>query len=365
MDERLMHYALDLAKAGIGFVNPNPYVGAVIVKNARIIAEGYHAAYGKAHAEVNALKNAKESVEGATMVVTLEPCSHIGKTPPCAKTIIEAGIKRVVIASVDPNPLVAGKGIQMLKDANISVRVGVLDEENRLLNKVFFKYIQQKMPYVLLKTAMSVDGKIATKTGDAKWITNEVSRDYVHTLRHQYTGIMVGVNTIIKDDPMLTTRLKNTDGRNPVKIIVDSKGTIPLDASVLKSEGDTIIATTHHCPQETIDALKAKGADVMVIDTKEKRVDLRLLMQALAKKGIDGILLEGGATLNAAMLEDGLVDEVMAFIAPSIIGGTNAPTPIGGKGIASMAEKTHLKHLDTKRFGDDFLLHYKVMKETD
>lgn len=360
-----MKRALELAKKGTGHTNPNPLVGAVIVKGGRIIGEGYHQMYGSHHAEVNAFKNATEDVKGATMYVTLEPCSHYGKTPPCANAIVEKGIKKVIVGLVDPNPEVSGRGIKILKDNGIEVITGVLEEEGRKLNEIFLKYITTKLPFCIMKTAMTLDGKIAAYTGDSKWITGEPSRKYVHELRHKTAGIMVGIGTILADDPMLTTRLEDREGSDPIRIIVDSSAKIPMKAKVLnlKSKARTIIATTKKANEDKIKALEEKGAEVIITPEKNGRVDLAFLMKALGERKIDSVLLEGGSELNYAAIEEGIVDKINAFIAPKIIGGTTAKTPIGGEGRAYMREAIALSKIDIQRFGDDIMIEGYIGKE--
>ncbi|MCM0650219.1 bifunctional diaminohydroxyphosphoribosylaminopyrimidine deaminase/5-amino-6-(5-phosphoribosylamino)uracil reductase RibD [Clostridium swellfunianum] len=366
MDIKYMQRALELAKKGAGYTNPNPLVGAVIVKNGRIIGEGYHKVYGSHHAEVNAFLNAAEDVRDATMYVTLEPCSHYGKTPPCAKVIVEKGIKKVVVGLKDPNPLVAGQGIKILEDAGIEVVTGVLEEEGRKLNEIFLKYITTKLPFCIMKTAMTLDGKIATYTNASKWITGELSRRYVHELRHRVAGIMVGIGTVLIDDPSLTTRLENEGGSDPIRIIVDSSARIPLEAKVLnlKSEKKTIIAVTEKADNDKLKALEEKGAEVIKTPLKNGRVDLAFLMKELGQRKIDSILLEGGSDLNYSALEEGIVDKINAFIAPKIIGGNTAKTPVGGQGKASMQEAINLKHIDILRFGEDIMVEGYIEKES-
>ena len=360
----MMARALELAQKGIGYVNPNPLVGAVIVKDGKIIGEGYHEAYGLNHAEINAFNHANTALEGATMYVSLEPCAHFGKTPPCAQAIVDKKIKEVYIASVDPNPLVAGKGIEILKNAGIKVHVGLLDEENKRLNKVFFKYINEKMPYVLLKNAMSLDGKIATKTGDSKWISNEKSRAYVHGLRHRFQAIMVGANTVIKDNPLLTTRLNNYAGRNPIRIVIDIEGITPLESHLLLTANQikTIVVTTPLCDDKKLKQMTSMGAETIVLSNENQRINLKELMKILSNKGIDSILLEGGGMLSAAALEAGIVDEITTFIAPKVIGGLTAMSPIGGLGIDHMHEAIKLKVIEYKWFDDDIMISYQVEK---
>ncbi|MDW8801828.1 bifunctional diaminohydroxyphosphoribosylaminopyrimidine deaminase/5-amino-6-(5-phosphoribosylamino)uracil reductase RibD [Clostridium sp. A1-XYC3] len=364
METKYMKRALELAAMGIGYTNPNPLVGAVIVKDGKIIGEGYHEVYGSNHAEVNAFKNATEDVKGATMYVTLEPCSHYGKTPPCAKAIVEKGIKKVVIGLKDPNPLVSGKGIQILKDNNIEVVTGVMEEEGRKLNEIFLKYITTKLPFCILKTAMTLDGKIAAYTGDSKWVTNEFSRKFVHQLRHRVSSIMVGIGTILADDPLLTTRLDTGNGSDPIRIIVDSNTRIPLEAKVLhvQSKAKTIIATTELADGNKLKALESAGADIIITPLKNNRVDLSYLMKALGERAIDSVLLEGGSELNYSAVEEGIVDKVNAFIAPKIIGGREAKTPVGGLGKALMSEAISIENIEIHSFKDDVMLEGYVKK---
>lgn len=358
MDINYMIKALELAKKGIGYTNPNPLVGAVIVKDSKIIGEGYHKVYGGHHAEVNAFLNATEDVKGATMYITLEPCSHYGKTPPYANTIVEKGISKVIIGLKDPNPIVAGKGIKILQDAGIEVVTGVLEEEGKKLNEIFIKYITTKLPFLIMKTAMTLDGKIATRTNASKWITGELSRKYVHELRHRVSGIMVGIGTVLADNPSLTTRLVGRKGCDPIRIIVDSRARIPLEAKVLnlESEAKTIIAVTEKANKQKLKAIEAKGAKIIETPSKNGRVDLNLLMKKLGKSKIDSILLEGGSELNYAALEEGIVDKVHSFIAPKIIGGNTAKTPVGGQGKAYMKDAINLEHIDIHSFGEDIMV---------
>ncbi len=360
-----MQRALKLAKKGEGFTNPNPLVGAVIVNNGEVVGEGFHALYGKHHAEVNALFNAGDRAKGATMYVTLEPCSHHGKTPPCTDAIIHSGIKRVVLASKDPNPLVSGRGVKALKEAGIEVETGVLDEENRRLNEIFFHYIVHKKPFVVLKTAMSADGKTATKTGDAKWITNEQSRRFVHELRHRVHAIMVGAGTVIADNPLLTARLPNKKVRHPVRIVLDTFAETPLDSNVLKHADTTrtIVAITNSAPNKRVDALKEQGADVWTTPEKDGHVDLRALVKKLGEEGIDSVLLEGGSFVNDSAFKAGIIQRLHLFIAPKILGGENAYTPVGGTGVDTVAESVALKRKSIETFEEDVLITYDVESE--
>lgn len=360
-----MRRALELSKKAVGLVNPNPLVGAVIVKDNRIIGEGYHEYFGGPHAEVNAFKNAKEDVEGSTMYVTLEPCSHFGKTPPCADAIVKNKIARVVVGMIDPNPLVAGRGIEILRKNGIEVITGIMEKEIIKTNEIFVKYISSKQPFCIMKTAMTIDGKIATTTGDSKWISNEKSRAYVHELRQRVTGIMVGIGTVLMDDPELTTRREGLISLNPTRIIIDSKARIPIDAKVLKCDKDTktIIVTTEFADKSKIEAIKQKGAEVIVTQSKDNWVDLKHLMTVLGDMGIDSILLEGGSTLNYSAIEAGIVDKTITFISPKIFGGTSGKTPVGGKGIDYVKDSIKLMDVEVTRFDEDIMIEGYVKKD--
>ncbi len=360
MDTKYMQRAIELAKKGMGFTNPNPLVGAVIVKNNTIIGEGYHEYYGGLHAERNAIKNATESVIGADIYITLEPCSHFGKQPPCTHAIAEAGIKNVYIGSSDPNPLVSGKGIDYLRNHGINVETGILKSECDAINTIFFHYITTKRPYVIMKTAMSIDGKTASFTGNSKWITNEQSRNNVHCTRKRVAAIMVGINTVIADNAMLNCRCENP--HNPVRVICDSNLRIPLDSAIIKTAKaiPTIIATVSD-DSDKIKKLKAMGADV--ITTSGDRVELTELITELGERKIDSILVEGGAELHYSMLEAGLVDKLQVYIAPKIIGGVNAKPVVGGKGVELVRDAYEFKNPEITMFGDDILIEYTKKKE--
>ena len=350
-----MDIALHLARKGAGKVNPNPLVGAVIVNDGKIIGKGYHESYGKAHAEINAFKDAEtELIEGSTMYVTLEPCSHYGKTPPCVDQIIENRIKRV--GMVDPNPLVSGKGVKKLQEAGIDVTVGILEDKCKKLNEVFIKYITKKKPFVVLKTAMSLDGKISTTSGESKWITDKEARENVHILRNELTAIMIGIDTVIIDNPELTCRIPN--GRNPIRIVVDSNLRIPYDSKILQTakKFKTIIATTEKARKEKIHKLKDLGIIVIETKSKNEKVDLKDLMHKLGNQNIDSILLEGGSTLNYSALESGIVDKILVYIAPKIIGGMKSKTPVGGSGISHLKDAFKVRELSTSIIGKDILL---------
>lgn len=356
MDKFYMNLALELAKKGKGRVNPNPMVGAVIVKNNKIIGQGYHEEYGKFHAEINAINSAKESVENSTMYVTLEPCSHYGKTPPCVEKIIESKIAKVVIASLDPNPLVSGTGVKKLIDAGIEVVTGILNDENKKLNEVFMKYIVKKIPFVIMKSAMSLDGKISTRTGESKWISCNESRENVHKLRNEVMGILVGVNTIIQDDPELTCRLEN--GKTLIKIIVDSSLRIPLNSKVIKDAYNhrTIIITTSLAKESIVKELESKGAEIIIAKSKDNRVDLNDMMKKLGELNIDSILLEGGATLNFSAIKEGIVDKLQVYIAPKLIGGILSKTPVGGDGVEKLKDAYQVRDMSLEMVGEDILI---------
>ena len=365
MDTIFMNKAIKLAKKGEGFVNPNPLVGAVIIKNKKIIGEGYHEHWGGNHAEINAIKDAVESTENSTMYVTLEPCSHFGKTSPCVEAIIKSKIRKVVIGLIDPNPLVSGKGIKTLEDKGIEVVTGILENECRELNEVFLKYIETKLPFVTLKYAMTLDSKISSYTGDSKWISNSKSRKYVHELRHVNSAIMVGIGTVLNDNPSLNTRLDIEEAKDPIRIIVDTKGRIPIDFKVvnLKSNAKTIIATTSLIKKDKLKDLEDKNITVIICPEFNNQVDLNYLLKYLAKEGISSILLEGGSELNFNMLEEELVDKVITFIAPKIIGGSLSKTPVGGHGIKLMRNSINTNDIKYKTFDDDICIESYIKKE--
>lgn len=357
-DMEFMKRALELARGGWGKTNPNPLVGAVIVKDGEIVAEGFHEVLGGSHAEAAAFNNAKGDVSGASMYVNLEPCSHYGRTPPCANKIIEKGIKRVVIGMVDPNPRVSGRGIDMLRNAGVEVTVGVMEDESKKLNEIFIKYIAGRKPFVIMKTAMTLDGKIAAYSGDSKWITCESSRRHVHTIRDRVAAVMVGINTVLKDNPFLTTRLVNRRGNDAVRIVVDSRGLLPLECNLINvdSPKGVILATTASIDGEKQKQLEDKGVKIILAEGHDGKVDLKILMDELLKLEIDSILLEGGGGLNASALEYGIVDKVMFFIAPKIIGGKDALTPVEGVGAEFVKDGIKLKNINIERFEDDILV---------
>lgn len=360
-DLEYMNIAVKLAKKGVGFVSPNPLVGAIIVKNEHIIGSGYHESYGGRHAEINAILSLTQSAQGATMYVTLEPCCHYGKTPPCISAIIEQKIARVVIGTKDLNPLVGGKGIEVLRQNGIDVTEGILERECKLLNEVFFHFIQTGMPFVMMKFAMTVDGKTASYTGKSKWITSNLSREEVQHQRLKYSSIMVGINTVITDNPELSYRLPN--GRNPTRIICDTHLKIPIKSKVIAGSKEilTIIATGSQ-DNDKLNLLLERGCKIIQTPLKNGHIDLNFLMKRLGKMNIDSILLEGGGTLNFSALESGIVNRVQAYIAPKIMGGFSAKTPVDGFGIEDPNNAIRLERNEIKFFGDDIMIEYEVIK---
>ena len=365
-DQEYMRRAIELAKKGIGRVNPNPLVGAVIVKDGRIIGEGYHARYGDLHAERSAIRNLTESAEGATIYVTLEPCCHYGKQPPCTQAILEQKIARVVVGSRDPNPLVAGKGAAMLREAGVVVEEDFLREECDALNPVFFHFITTKTPYVKMKYAMTADGKIATRTGASKWITGEPARGEVQKMRVACTGIMAGIGTVLADDPMLNVRIPGE--RSPIRIICDSKLRIPLDSQLCKTAGEfpVIVACAfeegHAEAEQKKKDLEAMGIKVWNLPDPDGQVDLPELMKCLGQENIDSVLLEGGGILNDSALRAGIVSEVNVFIAPKLFGGDKSKSPVEGLGVAFPSEAVLMDLKEVEQIGEDLLLKYRIRR---
>lgn len=361
-DNDYMRLALRLAKKGCGWTSPNPTAGAVIVKNGKIIGQGWHEKYGQPHAERNALDSCTESPDGATLYVTLEPCCHYGKQPPCTAAIREAGISRVIIGSGDPNPLVSGKGVHTLRTYGIEVIEHVLQDECDRLNEVFFHYIQTKRPFVIMKYAMTMDGKIATNTGASKWVTGDIARNHVHEQRHRFTAIMAGVETVLHDDPLLTCRMAG--GKNPIRIICDTRLRTPITAQIVKTAGEvpTILATCCSDRERQLD-YKKKGCRILCLHKRNGHVDLRQLMELLGQEQIDSILLEGGGTLNWAALENGLVHKVQMYLAPKLFGGQTAKTPVEGMGITLPDNAFRLRNSVITKLGEDFLIESEVVHD--
>ena len=336
--------------------SPNPMVGAVIADDdGNIVGEGYHHKAGQPHAEINALAAAGAKAKGATIYVTLEPCSHYGRTGPCCEALIKAGVKRVVSAVTDPNPLVAGRGLNRLREAGIEVTEHVCEDEARKLNEKFFFWITHKRPFVSLKYAMTLDGRLAAAGGDSKWITGTEARTYAHYLRKTHDAVLVGKNTVLRDDCELTTRM--VEGKNPIRIVMDSKAAIPLDAKILNGEAQTIICVSKEAPQEKLAALQGlKNVEVMMLPETGGKLDLNALMQELAAKEITSVLVEGGSEVHGAFIDAELGERVYAFIAPKIIGGKDAIGPVGGAGKTDMAQALKLHDVECKQLGADFLI---------
>ncbi|MBN2096930.1 MAG: bifunctional diaminohydroxyphosphoribosylaminopyrimidine deaminase/5-amino-6-(5-phosphoribosylamino)uracil reductase RibD [Candidatus Omnitrophica bacterium] len=357
--KKFMQLALKLAKKGKGQTSPNPMVGAVVVKNGQVIGQGYHRKAGRAHAEVVALEQAGTAARGGSLYVTLEPCCHWGRTGPCVQKIVACGIKEVVLAMLDPNPLNNGRGAQFLRRHGIRVLSGVLEQEAGRLNVVFIKYITRRLPFVTVKVAQSLDGKIATKTGDSRWISSIPTRNFAHRLRNQVDAILVGVNTIIKDDPLLSTRLNGClHPHHPQKIIVDTRLRLPLEARIFstRSPAQVIIATTRFAPAKKVAYFQKKGVQVIIAKEKGRRVDLVDLFKKLTQQEISHILVEGGGEIIASALENRLVDRMIVVISSQIIGGRGAPTAVEGAGISRIKQALRLKELKLHRLGPDLML---------
>lgn len=365
MDQKWMERALELAQKGKGRVSPNPLVGAVVVREDQCVGEGWHQAWGEAHAEVQAIKMAGALCREATLYVTLEPCCHLGKTPPCTDLIIQSGIKKVVVAMEDPNPLVRGKGLKILEEAGIEVSTGLLKSSAREINRPFISLMERGRPFVVMKYAMSLDGKTATVTGDARWISNTASREKVHQLRHEMAAIMVGVDTVIQDNPLLSTRWSMGDSQC-YRIVVDTRLRLPETSALLKqSNGKTVfLATTRlACPEKKARLEKNAQVKILELPLVQGRVDLKALMKILAGDWrIDSILLEGGAQLNGSMVEAGLVDQVMAFVAPVILGGQAAPGPIAGRGRRTIQEALTLDQVKMTSMEGNWLIQGDILE---
>ncbi len=353
-----MQRALALAQRGKGRTSPNPLVGAVIVNTGKIVGEGYHQEVGGPHAEIHALQAADEKAKGGTLYVNLEPCCHWGRTPPCTDALIQAGIAHVYAAHRDPNPKVTGKGIQQLEQAGINVTVELCADDAEKLNEVYIKYVKTGHPFVILKMAMSLDGKLATSTGESQWITSQASRQKVHELRNEADAILVGIGTITSDNPALTTRLPHKQGKDPTRVVLDSYGRTPTSAKVFNSESEAgvIIAVTPQAPAKNIAILEKAGAEVIVTPAKEGQVCFKTLMETLGAQGITSVLVEGGGKVNTSALASGVVDKAMCFVAPKFIGGNQAPGVLDGEGIARLADAQQLERLTITELGCDILI---------
>ncbi len=371
-DERFMWMALDLARQGRGYTSPNPMVGSVVVKDGEVVGTGFHKAAGTAHAEDIALEKAGEQARGATLYVNLEPCCHHGRTPPCVEKIIDSGIKKVVVAMTDPNPVVNGKGMDILRENGVKVKAGILEEHARQLNEIFVKYITTGRPFVIVKAASTLDGKLATREGDSRWITGEKARQQVHRLRSRADGILVGIETVLHDNPYLTTRLAEEDGsgyagtggsdekenRDAVRIILDSRARLPLDARVINRESPapTIVAVTDEAEPGRCAALQEQGVEVLRLPAKNGLVSLPALMKTLGDREMTCLLVEGGGTVNYSFLEEDFVNKLYMFYAPIVCGGRNAPSSFGGSGIERIEEAWRITNIEFKQYGEDLLL---------
>lgn len=355
-----MRRVLELARKGQGRTSPNPMVGAVLVKNGRVVGEGYHHKAGLPHGEIEALRRAGKKARGADLYVNLEPCCHFGKTPPCTEAIISAGVKKVIVGMRDPNQLVSGKGFHQLKKNGIRVMTGTLRKECERLNEVFMKFVQTGNPFVVLKTAISLDGKIATRSGESQWITGPKAREKVHQIRNEIDAIVVGAGTVVKDNPFLTTRLRKKSAvvKHPVRVILDNEFLAPLKSNVFKNAETqrVLYATGRKLPVSRRKELIRRGVDILILKEKNGGVDLRHLLQALGERDITSVLIEGGAEVNASALEAGIVDKVLIFVAPILIGGKDAPGPLGGKGIRRLASAFKIKNMTVNQIGNDLMI---------
>lgn len=356
-DREYMQLALELAASAKGNTNPNPCVGAVLVKDGVIVGTGLHRKAGEPHAEVHAFNMAGEHAKGATLYVTLEPCSHYGKTPPCAKLVKESGVSRVVVATMDPNPSVAGRGINMLKEVGIEVEVGLLEQEARKLNERFIYNMLNEKPFVVSKFAMTIDGKIATHNGQSKWITSEEARLQVHKLRHEMDAILVGVGTVLADNPSLTTRLPHREGKNPIRVILDSELKTPLVSNVVDTtEAQTIIVCGKEVDGSKVNEFVAKGVKVLSVQKTEQGLNLVETLEELYKLGITDVLLEGGAEMNASFLRAGLINKFLVYIAPKLLGGRNSKTPFAGMDIDHIDAALQLDFDSIEQVGTDLCI---------
>lgn len=365
VDLTYMRQALELAKRATGMTSPNPVVGAVLVKKGHVIGEGYHRGSGLKHAEIEALEGASESTTGATLYVTLEPCSHQGKTPPCTDAIVAAKIARVVAATTDPNPRVSGEGFRLLQAAGIKVDIGACAHEARHLNDPFFTFMEAKRPFIISKWAMTLDGKIATEIGHSRWISNDKSRFFAHEIRAQVDAVMVGIGTVLADNPILNVRLPNYQGRQPKRIVIDGHLRIPARAKCLQDSApeQCILATTEAAPKERVMQFRAEGHRVVVLKGRRGIIDLKSLIKELYRLQVQSVVCEGGSGLHGALLEAQLVDKVVAFVSPKIIGGTSSKSPVTGWGIHYMHQAVTLEEVKFRTFDDDMCMEGYVSPE--
>jgi diaminohydroxyphosphoribosylaminopyrimidine deaminase/5-amino-6-(5-phosphoribosylamino)uracil reductase len=365
LDEKFMRTALRLAARGKGTTSPNPRVGALVVKKGAVVSRGWHKRTGEPHAEVIALRGAGQAAAGSTLYVTLEPCSSEGRTPPCTDQIVAAGVKRVVVGATDPWPAHCGRGFRILRRKGIEVTRGLLEAQSEKLNEGFYKFVSTGFPFVTVKAALSLDGRIATSTGESKWISNERSRQHAHRLRNESDAIIVGVGTVRRDNPSLTVRGEFAEVHSPWKVVVDSRASVGLPCKLLSGESAsrTILATTRRAPQSRLEAIASTGAEIVVCGEKQGKVSLRDLMRRLAKRGILYVLIEGGSQVITSALEAGVVDKVAFFYAPKIIGGAEAPSVVEGKGARRITKALAVNHLTVRRFGTDVLIEGYVAKK--
>jgi diaminohydroxyphosphoribosylaminopyrimidine deaminase/5-amino-6-(5-phosphoribosylamino)uracil reductase len=356
--ETFIKMALSLAEQGRGWTSPNPMVGAVVVKDGKVVGQGFHRKAGGPHAEIFALKEAGDDARGATLYVTLEPCNHVGRTPPCTEAILKSGIKAVIAGMKDPNPSVSGGGMEYLASRGIDTTVGLCEDACRRLNETFIKYITTGVPFVMLKCAATLDGRIATRTWDSKWITNARSRQFVHGLRHAVDAIMVGIGTVSKDNPSLTTRLEETEGSDPVRIILDTHLSISPEARLLhlSSCSDTVIVSDHFIAPDKRKTIEKTGARVLTVDCPEGRIDLKALVNELGKTGITSLLIEGGSRVNGSALRAGIVDKIYMFYAPKICAGDDGVAICSGPGVNFMKDSMGVSHISVHRFEDDIMI---------
>ncbi|MDD4753376.1 MAG: bifunctional diaminohydroxyphosphoribosylaminopyrimidine deaminase/5-amino-6-(5-phosphoribosylamino)uracil reductase RibD [Desulfitobacteriaceae bacterium] len=363
-DESYMRKALELAQLADGWTSPNPMVGAVIVRDGKIVGEGYHQKAGTPHAEVHALRMAGKEAKGATLFVTLEPCCHHGRTPPCVDAILDAKVARVVAAMEDPNPQVAGRGLKRLRQNGVEVNTGVLENEARVLNEVFLKRMTASLPFVAVKSALTLDGKIATKTGSSRWITGQEARLKAHRLRHKYDGIVAGIGTILADNPQLTVRIPGENFKNPVRIVIDSSLKIPSDAQVLDQTLASTLIYTARPPAEKVEKLESQGVKVIKCPGPGGRVDLNEALKDMFQRGITSVLVEGGAGINGTLLDGKLIDKMYVFYAPKVVGSHLAPGMFAGSGVSDMKDAVLLDKTNIEIVGSDVLITgYPVYKE--
>jgi diaminohydroxyphosphoribosylaminopyrimidine deaminase / 5-amino-6-(5-phosphoribosylamino)uracil reductase len=355
-DLRYMKQAISLARKGLGRTSPNPLVGALLVKKGVVVGRGFHQKAGGPHAERIALSEAGDKAKGATLYLNLEPCNHFGRTPPCSHMILERGVKKVVFGMTDPNPMVKGGGAAVLRSHGVEVVQGVLEEECRRLNEVFIKWITTGLPFVILKAAISLDGRIATRTGDSKWISNEQSRLLVHRLRNQVDGVLVGINTVMKDDPLLTVRLPQGKIKDPIRIVLDPRLRISPKGRILNDRGKTLMVTGARAPQGKKIRLEAQGTEILSLPEQEGRISIKRLLAELGRRGLTSLLVEGGAEVYASFLTEGQADKLVLFIAPLLVGGQKAKGMIGGQGAAHIKEAIRLREMKVRFRGEDILV---------